>query len=195
MGESVQSIHAYLSQFGYFPNDELAREYPAWRPLVSEKPAISNVYDEHTAAAVRRLQHLNGLAETGIADSATRALLKAPRCGNPDGDPRLDPSDKFNVNGWSLEKHSATWAINWGVFSYYLSPYGSPVDGYSRIINALDQWSQATSISFQRIGEQNLDIYQPDFFISFSSYDPLVTLAKTDSSYGGSAIYLTLYDN
>ena len=58
-------MNDYLTRFGYFPNAELAREYPAWRPIVDTAPANPSVFDERTEAALRRLQANNGLPTTG----------------------------------------------------------------------------------------------------------------------------------
>src|SRR5947208_3614243 len=55
-GEEVRALHGYLTRFGYFPNAELARTYPAWRPIESNAPAASDVFDAHTDRAVRALQ-------------------------------------------------------------------------------------------------------------------------------------------
>ncbi|HEY4645676.1 MAG TPA: peptidoglycan-binding domain-containing protein, partial [Steroidobacteraceae bacterium] len=93
-GEDVRTVHTYLSQYGYFPNAKLARRYPAWRPIVATAPA-AGVYDEHTAQAIRALQHAEGLVATGIVDATTREVLKTARCGVPDGMPEFDPSNKF----------------------------------------------------------------------------------------------------
>src|SRR5262245_46789422 len=34
-GDRVLDLHRFLTRFGYFPNDQLARQYPRWRPLVA----------------------------------------------------------------------------------------------------------------------------------------------------------------
>src|SRR3954464_13902219 len=45
-GASVRAVQAYLTQFGYFPNDELARSYPAWRAIVTHSPD-PGVFDDY----------------------------------------------------------------------------------------------------------------------------------------------------
>src|SRR6185503_19947166 len=82
-GSVVRAVQAYLTRYGYFPNEHLARQHPRWRPIVTDGP-IADICDERTALAVRQLQRHSSLAETGIVDEATRALLRLPRCGNPD---------------------------------------------------------------------------------------------------------------
>ncbi len=96
-GDEVAALHEYLTQFGYFPNPELAKHYPRWRPAVSTLPAFDSQFDDQTAAAVRRLQVNNGLEPTGIVDAPTRELLARWRCGVPDNMVPLDPSDKFST--------------------------------------------------------------------------------------------------
>src|SRR5438046_979737 len=74
-GDDVRAVHDYLTRFGYFPNAELARKYPAWRPIVPETPLAQDVFDERTAEAIRRLQINGGLRPTAIVDAATREML------------------------------------------------------------------------------------------------------------------------
>src|SRR5262245_58026640 len=96
-GDDVRVLHAYLMRYGYFPNSELQRQYPAWRPIVPEAPAAADVFDEHTAEAVRALQANMGLARTGVVEEPTRGILRMPRCGVPEGMTQFDPSDKFSL--------------------------------------------------------------------------------------------------
>jgi peptidoglycan hydrolase-like protein with peptidoglycan-binding domain len=97
-GDDVQAIHHYLTQYGYFPNPELQRQFPAWRPMVPRAPKSPWVFDENTAEGVRRLQTSLGLAETGVVDEDTRAFLQEARCGVPDGIDAADPSQKFALS-------------------------------------------------------------------------------------------------
>ena len=64
-------------------------------------PALQ--FDEQTGEAVRALQAMNGLPESGIVDAATRALLVRPRCSVPDS-AAADPSEKWSHTGfgWTL---------------------------------------------------------------------------------------------
>ncbi|MGA7118580.1 MAG: peptidoglycan-binding domain-containing protein, partial [Polyangiaceae bacterium] len=95
-GDAVAALTQSLTAFGYFPNTELALEFPAWRPVVPVAPADAAIFDEHTAQAVREFQGRNGLTATGVVDQATQTLLLQPRCGNPDS-ARFDSADKFAV--------------------------------------------------------------------------------------------------
>jgi peptidoglycan hydrolase-like protein with peptidoglycan-binding domain len=108
-GDDVAAVNAYLTKFGYFPNETLARDFPAWRPIVTESPSSPSVYDAHTTEAVKKLQRNNGLEDTGIVDLATRKLLNTPRCGVPDGIPSGDPSHKFSISGFWHYGHSVSW--------------------------------------------------------------------------------------
>src|SRR5258708_221178 len=117
-GAEVQAVYEYLAQTGYFPNEQLQRSYPAWRPIVSQAPATTDVYDERMTNAVSALQANSGLQPTGIIDQPTRTLLLTPRCGVPDGIPRLDPSDKFDY--FNFLGHPITWCHN-------IPPVGPPV--------------------------------------------------------------------
>ena len=95
VGPHVRTVHDYLTTYGYYPNADLAVQFPAWRPIANE-PKDPNVFDQQTADAVRQLQVHYGLSPTGIVDGPTRAAMVTPRCGIPDGIARLDSSDKFS---------------------------------------------------------------------------------------------------
>ena len=113
--DQVRALHQYLTQYGYFPNDELARRYPAWRPIVAHVPPRSDVFDEHSVAALKALQRSAGLQPTGVLNPETQELLVRPRCGYPDGMPYVDPSDTTsNFSRWPTSWGSApnlTWSI------------------------------------------------------------------------------------
>ena len=110
-GSGVVELHAYLKQFGYFPNQQLADRYPAWRPLVSTPPADDQLFDEHTEEAVRLLQLNANLPSTGIVDAATRELLAGGRCGVPDGIAPLDPTSKFDPTWYEWTHTNLTWKL------------------------------------------------------------------------------------
>jgi peptidoglycan hydrolase-like protein with peptidoglycan-binding domain len=98
-GERVRALHEYLTRYGYFPNDQLQKKYPAWRPLTRQAPKDLSVYDEKTVEAVRHLQEQMGLSTTGVVDAETSAAITRPRCSVPDGMPKFDPSNKFYIGG------------------------------------------------------------------------------------------------
>src|SRR4029079_12501040 len=102
-------------QYGYFPNEELQRGYPAWRPLVSAAPAQPDVFDERMQAATLLYQHNLGLPETGIVDAATRKSIAQPRCGFPDGIAAADGSEKWDLLGGVWGRNNLTWRLVNGI--------------------------------------------------------------------------------
>ena len=101
-GSQVEAVYQYYRNYGYFPNDELQRSYPAWRPLVSTPPSRTDLFDAHMEDATRLFQRNVGLPQTGVVDGATRAILAQPRCGVPDGIPAIEPGNKWNISGRAL---------------------------------------------------------------------------------------------
>lgn len=116
-GAEVQTVHDYLMSFGYFPNTALADQHHRWVPIVAQRPARSDVYDQHLAAAVSAFQGMYQLEQTGVVDAATRATLQRRRCGHPDG--RENDDDV-------LEK----FAYNPGIFRDRQWPSGSVLTWY-----------------------------------------------------------------
>ncbi len=110
-GEDVRALHESLSQYGYFPNARLQRGYPSWRPLVSRAPADLATFDQSTSEAVRAFQGNMQLPQTGIVDEGTRRALQTPRCGVPDGLPRIDASDKYAQSGAKWPTTALTWRV------------------------------------------------------------------------------------
>src|SRR5688500_16739311 len=55
-GDAVRAVNEYLGRYGYFPNDDLQRAFPAWRAPLAEGAKAMDVYDDRTAAGVRLLQ-------------------------------------------------------------------------------------------------------------------------------------------
>lgn len=150
-GEDVRAVHAYLKRAGYFPNEKLAREYPAWRPVVARAPQDASVYDERTVEAVGRMQTNYGLAATGVVDEPTRIRLREHRCGFPDGLETLDPSNKYSVdslNGAGIPAPNA---------SYFLNIFAP--DAVNRFNGALNSWMAVTDQHFIPGGEADLDIF------------------------------------
>lgn len=144
-GADVTAVQRYLEQYGYFPNAELARAYPSWRPLVARPPAVAGVFDENTEAAVRALQKNAALAVTGVVDAATRTLLGQPRCHEPDGLPALDPRNKFalilNVPKWPTT--NLTWRFTPPPFSGVPANQARPA-----LAAAFATWASRTNLSF-----------------------------------------------
>jgi hypothetical protein len=146
-GQDVRALHEYLTSFGYFPNDKLAREYPSWRPLVAQPPADQSVFDQHTSDAVARLQQNTGLKVTGNVDAETRAVLEQPRCGVPEGIPALDPSDKFSrMSSW-LGRQNLTWKLIEAGIPSNIGLTNATIAAQ----NAFNTWQAQSSLSFSQI--------------------------------------------
>lgn len=109
-GDEVRAVHRYLRDVGYLPNEGLRRLYPAWRPPVSAAPARDDVFDEHTAEAMRALQRQFGLSESGMVDAESRELMAQKRCGVPDA-PELDESNKYDLSGLDWSSEQLTWRL------------------------------------------------------------------------------------
>jgi hypothetical protein len=140
-GSDVRTVHQYLRQYGYFPNEQLASRYPAWRPIVATPPAREDVFDERTADAIRQFQINNGILTTGGVDESTRRLFLTPRCGVPDGVDAADPADKFAHLGEKWENR----IVNW-----YLANTNDVTltEAKSAITSALSKWSAQTGLTF-----------------------------------------------
>jgi peptidoglycan hydrolase-like protein with peptidoglycan-binding domain len=110
-GPAVLALQQRLTEIGYFPNDDLAREWPAWRAVVDESPT-PGVFDDATERAVKALQEQYGAKVTGLLDEAAVALLTVDRCSQPDGIAELDPSLKFNDHGTKWLPGAYTWKVD-----------------------------------------------------------------------------------
>jgi hypothetical protein len=169
-GNEVVVLHDYLTQFGYFPNAELQKEYPAWRPIVPEAPAANDVFDEKTSEAVLRLQANMSIPTTGIVDEATRAIVRAPRCGVPDGISRPDPSDKFDVDDWKWGHTIITYRVLNTVAAISMGELTNAIAG------AFASWSNQTTIIPRFVDPSTPGL--EDIAIQFGSVDagPIFTL-------------------
>jgi peptidoglycan hydrolase-like protein with peptidoglycan-binding domain len=142
-GPEVQAVYDYLHTYGYFPNDQLQSQYPAWRPIVASEPTHQDVFDDSLQKAVAAFQRNVGLPATGTFDASTRDLASQPRCGVPDGIQRLDPTDK-----WASENTTQGWTqtVNW----YVQNTDGDlPIATVTADIqNMLNQWHQWSGYTF-----------------------------------------------
>lgn len=101
-GQRVRAAHAYLRRFGYFPNPELAAQYPGWTPMIAEEPDDLEMFGQPLADALTRYQENYGLSMTGALDAATQAMMQRPRCSFPDSyglRPTADLDDEFGPGG------------------------------------------------------------------------------------------------
>lgn len=180
-GSDVSDVYEYLTTYGYFPNAELARDFPEWRPVISKPPTDPERYDETMERAVRALQKNIGIKETGVVDATTREQLRLPRCGHPDGVPEFDSTDKFAVKPYYWKKTSLTWKLT-----------GSMDDGLARdtvrsvIGTGFNIWKNAmASINFKEVSESST----ADITIKFGTHDGAgKQLAITTTTYSDTTI-------
>jgi peptidoglycan hydrolase-like protein with peptidoglycan-binding domain len=143
--DAVVAVQDYLTRYGYFPNPELALEFPSWRPIVAVTPE-RGVYDEATEAAVTAMQRSYGLDRTGVVDADTLAMMQRPRCAHPDGEQPLDPSHKFSTQGSRWTTRSVSWRLNMGNERDI-----SAADVQSALRAAFDEVTFASGLSFPQI--------------------------------------------
>jgi hypothetical protein len=176
VGPQVAGLYQYLQKFGYFPNDELQRAYPTWRPLVARAPERTDTFDARMEEAIRAFQRNGGLAQTGIADEPTRQLMNQPRCGFPDGVPALDRSNKWDLsNTGSWGKSNLTWKLTNNDGD--LPTFNVRQD----IASELGQWAAPSGYSFTEVtGSGSADI-----LISFAALGANTNASTTPISSGG----------
>jgi hypothetical protein len=143
--DAVVAVQDYLTRYGYFPNPELALEFPSWRPIVDATPE-RGLYDPVTEAAVNAMQRSYGLAETGIVDAETLALMQQPRCAHPDGEQPLDESHKFSLQGSRWTTRSVSWRLTMGAERDI-----SAADVQSAMHAAFEEITFASGISFPQV--------------------------------------------
>jgi hypothetical protein len=170
-GVEVIALQDYLDRYGYFPNETVAKAYPMWRPATTQTPT-RGVFDETTRVAVKAFQKNMSLPQVGVVDADTRALLRSARCGVPDGIPRFDPSDKFDIS-----------TFKWNITNLTYFLVGSTPPGASATIAAgFATWMQYTGLSFSTLNSTSANIY-----LSFGT--PIVhpnALAETTFPVSGS---------
>jgi hypothetical protein len=144
-GAHVQAVQDYLAAYGYFPNEALARQFPARRPIVAQSPAPGEL-DARTVEAVRAFQRNTGLSESGIVDAKTRSTLMLERCGVPEGIAALDPRDKFAYGGGWGPNPSFKWQL-------LNTDDGLPSWQIEDAINlAAGIWTAQTQVTFAKAG-------------------------------------------
>lgn len=166
-GDDVRAVQSYLKQYGYFPNEQLRKEFTGWRPVITDGPA-DGVFDESTERAVRALQVRNGLQPTGVVDESTHELVQQPRCGNPEGDDAEDHGEKFHKK-YRTVKNRMTW--------YYPRENGLDNERIeAAIARAFQTWASNTnSLVFTRTN----DMANSDITVGFVQTDHN-SLAATD---------------
>lgn len=156
-GDAVRVVQDYLKQYGYFPNSELARKYPKWRPMIGSTPPQWGVYDELTSKAVRHFQIQMGIPETGVVDERTRTTMQLPRCGHPDGLPE-DPSEKYALQGSKWNASTLTWKL-------LNTNDVTLAQAQAAVTAAFASWAHVTSLTFQQTTGT------PDIAIQFAAID------------------------
>ena len=78
---STNSAVKYLSRFGYLPKSN-----PRKKLLITE---------DGFHKALKQLQHVGGIEETGVLDEATVELINTPRCGMSDS--LLQENDNLKI--------------------------------------------------------------------------------------------------
>jgi hypothetical protein len=149
-GPAVREAQAYLTRFGYFPNAELAAQFPGWRPMVTRAPAAPDVFDDNLETALRKFQVVAGLPVTGVLDPATVAMMRQPRCGHPDADPAGPPLvDKFSIRGPSKRwTPGSTIRVKFAEPTVALLTGSSPTGTRATIMAGLVAWHQAMDLTF-----------------------------------------------
>ncbi|XP_053222739.1 matrix metalloproteinase-17-like isoform X2 [Podarcis raffonei] len=153
-GEIVE----WLTQYGYLPPaDPVTGQLQTWEAVTS---------------AIRVMQRFAGIAETGIPDDATLALIRTPRCSLPDvisTFPEKLPlqrsrSRKRRKRRKSRSKRSAgsVWTkrnISWRVKTYPREARLSRETMRVLMYYALKVWSEATPLNFHEVGSHTADIF------------------------------------
>ncbi|CAI5795622.1 metalloproteinase-17-like [Podarcis lilfordi] len=152
-GEIVE----WLTQYGYLPPaDPVTGQLQTWEAVTS---------------AIRVMQRFAGIAETGIPDDATLALIRMPRCSLPDVIStfpeklplRRSRSRKRRKRRKSRSKRSAgsVWTkrnISWRVKTYPREARLSRETMRVLMYYALKVWSEATPLNFHEVGGHTADI-------------------------------------
>lgn len=173
-GEDVRALNAYLTRYGYFPSDELARNYPNLVAVVPMEPAEPDVFDEQTYAAVRALQMRAGLTPTGVVDAATREKLAEPRCGVPDGYQDHNLTEKFAYGPSKWNGKSLTWKLTNNAVVI------TTAQARTAIAAAFASWATETDLTFTEVtGTGTADILLTFAAIDGGGVFPGNVLART----------------
>ena len=141
----VATVFEYLKSYGYFPNPDLARDDPSWRPAVTTLPPNPGVYDQVMTEAVKAFQQASALEPTGVVDQSTREALRTPRCGVPDDMHPLDPSDKFALYDMRWTKS----VLKWKLYTTNIPPNLTVNLVRSAIMSAINSWAFNSKIGFE----------------------------------------------
>ncbi|XP_053125017.1 matrix metalloproteinase-17-like [Hemicordylus capensis] len=153
--ESAEIV-AWLTQYGYLPPaDPITGQLQTWEAVTS---------------AIRIMQRFAGIAETGIPDDATLALIRTPRCSLPDvitTFPEKLPLRSRRRKRWKRRKSrsrrnaGSVWTkrnISWKVKTYPREARLSRETMRVLMYYALKVWSEATPLNFHEVGGYSADI-------------------------------------
>lgn len=162
-GPGVLTAREFLTQFGYFPNEQLQQAYPDWHPMVPATKGDPALFDELLRQAVQKYQKNVGLVASGELDAATVEAMRAPRCGVPD----LDPERPEAVDKWALIGASNRWnktAIKYKINqpNVVLQGLGTKEATKTAILGGFAIWFSSTNLTFTEVtsGEDLLVDYR-----------------------------------
>ncbi|XP_025068614.1 matrix metalloproteinase-17-like [Alligator sinensis] len=144
----------WLMQYGYLPpTDPVTGQLQTWEAVTS---------------AILTMQRFAGIAETGIPDDATLALIQMPRCSLPDILPNRPAKLSAGQHAKRQQRKSRgrrsaglAWTkrnISWRVKTY---PRGARLSRETMrvlIYYALRVWGEATPLTFHEVGGHSADI-------------------------------------
>ena len=145
-GPEIEKANLFLSQFGYFPSAKLSSTFPGFRPVVTEAPGDSSLFDERTEQALRKFQALYGLEVSGTLNAETRDAMALPRCGNPDVDEAEKRVDKWALLPGSWNK--TTIKVRFADLGSSLIAGETAAGCRAIIMNAVRVWEQVTNLTF-----------------------------------------------
>nr|XP_033776943.1 matrix metalloproteinase-17-like isoform X3 [Geotrypetes seraphini] len=139
----------WLTRYGYLPlPDPVSGKLQTWEAVTS---------------AIQSMQRFAGIAETGIPDDVTLALIRTPRCSLPDISPVILEKRKRKRRSKKRMPRSAgsSWGkknISWKVKSYPRHSFLSRETMRVLMYYALKVWSDTTPLNFHEVRARNPDI-------------------------------------
>ena len=135
-GAEVERLQRYLREFGYLESPGLDRF--GVRAARVESAPEEGVFDEGTAAALRRFQAFIGVPPSGVLDEATLERMAQPRCGFPD-------TADFTLQGSKWTKTNITYAFQ------NFTPDLTQAQTRTAIQQAFALWAAVTPLSFTEV--------------------------------------------
>ncbi|CRL06206.1 CLUMA_CG019084, isoform A [Clunio marinus] len=138
----------YLRNYGYLPK-------------TSSRFGDDILHEDTATNALKALQRLGNIPETGFLDDATKALLRKPRCGNPDfetiptNSSRHRRQKRYVLGPTKWDKLDVTWK--------YLNrnyPRGEREHGQIRrlIYEAMEFWQHNSNLKLRETADERADI-------------------------------------